>query len=36
MSSFEILGGHKLHGTIHPQGAKEKFNIDIHPEVNYI
>jgi UDP-N-acetylglucosamine 1-carboxyvinyltransferase len=24
MSSFEILGGHKLHGTIHPQGAKNE------------
>ena len=24
MSSFEIVGGHKLHGTIHPQGAKNE------------
>ena len=24
MSSFEIIGGHKLHGTIHPQGAKNE------------
>ena len=24
MSSFEITGGHKLHGTIHPQGAKNE------------
>ena len=24
MSSFEIIGGHKLHGVIHPQGAKNE------------
>jgi len=24
MSSFEITGGYKLHGTIHPQGAKNE------------
>ncbi len=24
MSSFEIIGGHKLHGEIHPQGAKNE------------
>ena len=24
MSSFEIIGGHKLHGVIHPQGAKDE------------
>ena len=24
MSSFEIVGGHKLHGIIHPQGAKNE------------
>ena len=24
MSSFEIIGGHKLHGIIHPQGAKNE------------
>jgi UDP-N-acetylglucosamine 1-carboxyvinyltransferase len=24
MSSFEIIGGHKLHGVINPQGAKNE------------
>ena len=24
MASFEIIGGHKLHGEIHPQGAKNE------------
>lgn len=24
MSSFEIIGGHKLHGEIYPQGAKNE------------
>ena len=24
MASFEIIGGHKLHGTIQPQGAKNE------------
>jgi len=24
MASFEIIGGHKLHGSIHPQGAKNE------------
>ena len=24
MASFEIVGGHRLHGEIHPQGAKNE------------